>query len=244
MRKKLLIGIPSLVCVLLITLALLYFNGVFSFNYPSTVVYPVRGIDVSKYQGNIDWPVLSEQNIRFAFIKATEGSTFRDKMFLINWENANKTKLKVGAYHFFSYDSPGGTQADNFINAVPKQAESLPPVVDIEFYGDKDENIPDKVKTNKILDELLAKIEQHYNKKAILYVTKRTYDLYIKGAYNENPIWVRNTLAKPVLSDNRAWTFWQYSDNKILKGYKGEEKFIDMNLFNGSLEEFEKFASN
>ena len=50
--------------------------------------------------------------------------------------------MRVGAYHFFSYDSPGETQADNFISMVPVTAGALPPVVDIEFYGDKLENLP------------------------------------------------------------------------------------------------------
>ena len=73
---------------------------------------------VSSYQGEINWRVLSSQNISFVFIKATEGSSFVDKNFAYNFQEAQKTSLSVGAYHFFSYDSEGKTQAENFINTV------------------------------------------------------------------------------------------------------------------------------
>lgn len=78
-------------------------------------------MDVSSWQGEIDWPTLAGQGLSFAFIKATEGSGFTDPRFSYNWEQARKTALRVGAYHFFSYDSPGETQADNFIAAVPRE---------------------------------------------------------------------------------------------------------------------------
>ena len=79
-------------------------------NHPSETKYPVRGVDVSSYQGEIDWQVLASQGIRFAFIKATEGSGFVDPCFSRNMADALGTDLKVGAYHFFSYDSGGETQ--------------------------------------------------------------------------------------------------------------------------------------
>ena len=55
-------------------MAALFYNGVVLFNNPSNMEFPVRGVDVSSYQGTIDWNVLASQNIQFAFIKATEGN--------------------------------------------------------------------------------------------------------------------------------------------------------------------------
>ena len=101
-----------------------------------------EGGDVSSYQGEIDWETLSSQNISFAFIKATEGSSLLDQYFLSHYEQAHKAGLRVGAYHFFSYDSPGETQADHFIASVERQEGMLPPVIDLEFYGDKEKNPP------------------------------------------------------------------------------------------------------
>lgn len=240
MQKKIIIFILIVIVVaLVLTIAIL--NGMIRFNNPSIKDFPVRGVDVSSYQGNIDWEILSKQNISFAFIKATEGSSFVDEYFKYNWESANKTELKVGAYHFFSYDSSGETQGNNFINTVPISEKSLPPVVDIEFYGDYYKNEPSKNDSQRELTVLLEKLEKHYCKKPIIYATQKSYNLYIKDSYQDYPIWIRDVLTKPKLSDNRTWTFWQYTDKEKLDGYSGKERFIDMNVFNGSNEEFMKF---
>jgi hypothetical protein len=78
--------------------------------------------------------MLASQDLQFAFIKATEGSSHVDKYFESNFREALQTGLRVGAYHFFSYDSSGATQADNFIATVPKITSMLPPVV-IMIFG-------------------------------------------------------------------------------------------------------------
>jgi lysozyme len=205
------------------------------------VEHPVRGVDVSRYQGEIDWQLLSEQNIDFAFIKATEGSTYIDEKFKYNWTQARKTQLSVGAYHFFSYDTEGQVQAQNFINVVPREAEALPPVVDIEFYGDKEQNLPEKGQTQEILTDLLEALENHYGKKPIIYATRKSYDLYIDGSYDEYPLWIRDVLRKPELKGQRQWTFWQYSHRAKIKGYKGQEQYIDMNVYRGTRQEWEDF---
>lgn len=112
-------------------------------------------------------------------MKATEGSRFVDKQFTANLAGAQKTNLRVGAYHFFSYDSSGATQAENFISVVPKAEQMLPPVIDIEFYGDKKKNLPDIALTQTELDVLLKKLEDYYGMKPIIYATEKSYELYI-----------------------------------------------------------------
>ena len=107
------------------------FGGIPRLNAPSAKQYPVRGVDVSVYQGRIDWDTLAEQGISFAFIKATEGSGSEDPNFQRNWGQARQSGLRVGAYHFFSFDSGGDTQAENFIRAVEPVEGMLPPVVDV-----------------------------------------------------------------------------------------------------------------
>ena len=77
----------------------------------------------------------------------------------------------MGAYHFFSYDSPGETQADNFIAAVPREPGALPPVVDVEFYGDKAADPPAAADVHPQLDALLRCLEAHYGVRPILYAT-------------------------------------------------------------------------
>lgn len=201
--------------------------------------WAVTGVDVSSYQGRVDWAVLAGQGADFAFIKATEGSGTADPYFTENWSGAQTAGLKVGAYHFFSYDSPGETQADNFITQVPVTAGALPPVVDIEFYGDEAQNPPTRAEAQAILDPLLVQLEAHYGVKPILYVTYRSYELYIKGDYEEYPLWVTRPLLAPV---DKNWTFWQYSHSARLEGYSGPERRIDLNVFRGSREELLDFG--
>lgn len=240
-RRRIVIGLALALVLALLTAGLLFYGGVLHFNNPSVEKYPVRGVDVSAYQGEIDWEVLAGEGIRFAFIKATEGSSFVDRQFAQNYESAMKTSLRVGAYHFFSYDTGGQTQAENFISVVPADDRLLPPVVDLEFYGDKEKNPPDKAQTQKELAVLLSALEAHYGKPPIIYATEKSYRLYVAGAFAGNDIWIRNVWTKPTLSDGRAWTFWQYTDRARLKGYAGVEKFIDMNVFCGTLEAFERY---
>lgn len=221
--------------------ALLRWRGWLLFpNEAGPVRWEVWGVDVSAYQGNVDWRELRRQGVEFAFIKATEGSGMVDRCFAENWENAQAAGVPAGAYHFFSYDSPGETQAENFMAQVPVTPGALPPVVDIEFYGDKAQNPPDRETVREILDPLLERLESHYGQKPVLYVTYRTYKLYIQGEYEDYPLWVTRPLLAPLDKD---WTFWQYSHSARLSGYQGKEERIDLNVFRGSLEELKALGA-
>lgn len=239
--KKRLIIIFAVFVAAIITLFLLVFSGIILLNAPAAKNYSVRGVDVSAYQGDIDWQTLSNQDISFAFVKATEGSSFVDRKFAFNFSEAQKTELKVGVYHFFSYDSSGITQAENFINTVKPFEGMLPPVIDLEFYGDKEKNPPDRDKVATELQAMLDALEQHYGLKPIIYATERSYELYLSGGYEEYDIWIRNVISKPDLADDRSWTFWQYTNRGRLDGYNGEEKYIDINVFCKTKEEFDNY---
>ncbi len=244
MKRRTKIKLTLLAAMMLIcfTAFILVWNGIVLLNNPSSKRYPVRGVDVSSYQGDIDWEVLSKQNIDFAFMKATEGSLLVDAFFEYNYTQAQKTNLRIGAYHFFSFDSSGKTQADNFIATVPIADNMLPPVVDFEFYGDKEQNLPDVRTTQEQLNIMLDSLEAYYNMRPIIYATEKSYDIYLSGHYDDYDIWIRNVICPPALSDNRQWTFWQYTNRAQLGGYRGSEKFIDMNVFHGTIEAFENYA--
>lgn len=240
--KITILAVISVIALSASVLALLLWNGKILINNPSRKYYPVRGVDVSAYQGEIDWSVLASQDIDFAFIKATEGSSFTDKRFGFNYTEAVKTDLRVGAYHFFSFESGGDTQAAHFINTVPKTENMLPPVIDLEFYGNFS---AENVKSDKIvneLDKMIAALYSHYGMHPIIYTAEEEYSLFIEGRYENNPIWIRGVYSKPVISDSRKWSFWQYANRAHLDGYNGDERFIDMNVFNGSFEEFKSFG--
>ena len=237
-RKTAVLG--TLLILFAAAAALLFYTGIWQFNHPRQ---SVRGVDVSHYQGGIDWPVLAEQNVQFAFIKATEGSSFVDGFFDRNWEGARRVGLKTGAYHFFSYDSSGADQAAHFIAHVPRTADMLPPVIDVEFYGGNDKNPPPREQVVPELRIMADALEAHYGCAPILYATEKSYELYISDGFADCDIWIRNVITSPTLSDGRDWTFWQYSNRGRLKGYAGEEPFIDLNVFCGTQAEFDAYAS-
>ncbi len=162
MKKKLFIGgIFTLISVMSVC-AYLVFQGIFIPNQLSADKYEIKGVDVASYQGDIDWKELERRNMKFAFIKATEGSSFVDKYFSKNWTNANKTGMRVGAYHFFSFDSKGETQAEQYIRTVPKYKQALPPVIDVEFYANKKDNPPKREDVVQELSVMIEMLEKHY----------------------------------------------------------------------------------
>lgn len=203
--------------------------------------YAVQGVDVSHYQGDIDWNVLEAQEVEFAFIKATEGSGHVDRKFWQNWEAVDRTDIKAGAYHFFSFDSPAETQAQLYIDTVGDLTGRLMPVVDIEFYGDKFSNPPDEKEIVEELKTMLRILEKEYGVKPMVYTTYTFYYKYLSGEIDEYPLWIRNVYFSPNIDLHHKWTFWQYTDKAVLEGYSGGEKYIDRNVFNGNLEELDKY---
>lgn len=205
--------------------------------------YPVKGVDVSSYQLEIDWPGLEDEGYKFAFIKATEGSSHVDDRFEYNWKHANRTDMRVGAYHFLSFDTDGGEQADNFISTVKKKRGMLPPAVDVEFYGDYTENHPSVEKVTEILDSFLEKIEDKYGMKPIIYTNAYVYKHYISGRYDDYPIWISSDSIPETLSDGRSWTFCQYTFYGKSENIADGEKYVDINVFNGSSWELRNYKS-
>lgn len=221
-----------------LTVGLLIWKGVIWFNMPSRRTYPVRGVDVSHYQGDIDFETIAAQDISFAFIKATEGSGTTDECFAENWANARSAGLYTGAYHFFSFDSGGDTQADNFIAAVPVETDALPPVIDLEHY--RSDDLPDAETVRENLKEMLSRLKEAYGKTPIIYTTNTCYAAYLADSDLEYILWIRSILTPPASSLD--WQFWQYHPRGILEGYTGGTEFIDLNVFRGTQSELAALA--
>ena len=225
--------------LILIIMTILIYEGVIQLNRPSAQIFPVRGVDVSHYQGNVDWNQLQEQGIMFAYIKATEGSSYQDSAFQINWANVNLTEIRAGAYHFFSFESSGLNQARNFVNAVSVIDNMLPPVIDIEPYG-QHKTLRNKTDIVCEIQDWLNAVEAAFGVKPVIYTTEAFYKDCIGSEFPDYDIWIRSVYKPP--AESVQWTFWQYSSRVRLNGYDGEERFIDMNTFHGTTEEFEKYG--
>ena len=191
------------------------------------------GVDVSSYQEDVDMNELKAQDIEFIYIKASEGSQTQDRRFAENWENAKKAGLLSGAYHFFSYDSEGITQAENFIDAAgPDMTGRLLPAVDVDYYGDKEQNPPEKEDVVRELRIFLERVEKEYGVKPLIYTSPGIYEKYLKGEFDEYKRWM-SSLYQPlswVYKDD--WYIWQYLNRGELKGYSGGERYIDLNILN------------
>ncbi|MBE6018044.1 MAG: glycoside hydrolase family 25 [Lachnospiraceae bacterium] len=193
----------------------------------------IIGVDVSSYQADIDMYKLKDQNISFIFIKATEGSNTQDSRFAENWKNAKDADLLSGAYHFFSYDSEGRTQAENFINTVgPDINGRLLPVVDIEYYGDKEQNPPEKEDVIRELTTFLELVENEYGVKPLIYTRPDLYKKYLKGGFDGYPKWISSLYTPISWNYSDDWYIWQYLNRGELEGYTGGEKYIDLNILN------------
>ena len=217
----------------------LFYTGNIRANYPSSKTYPIQGIDVSHHQGKIEWEKVSQEEIQFAFIKATEGGDFKDKRFTENWNAAKAVGIEVGAYHFFTFCKSGRTQAANFISSVPTENSALPPVIDLE-YGGNCKLVKPIESVLAELDTLIGILDAQYGKRPILYVTNQFYTDFIIGKYLDNPIWIRDIYQAPTLSDTRTWTFWQFANRGHVNGITG---YVDLNVFNGSVEAYSRFKN-
>ena len=191
------------------------------------------GVDVSAYQADINMNMLKDQNIEFIYIKATEGSAHKDARFAENWKNAEEAGLRSGAYHFFSYDSEGKTQAENVIEQVgPYLKGRLLPVVDVEYYGDKEQNPPEKEAVVRELRAYLELIEQEYGVKPMIYTRSDVYDKYLKGEFDEYKKWMSSLYTPLNWNYKDDWYIWQYLNRGVLEGYSGGEIYIDLNVLN------------
>jgi len=234
--KKHVILLATAVLTTVAVMAACFYNGILQINGLPASFYEIKGVDVSHYQGEIDWDVLSGQGIRFAYIKATEGSTHQDDRFSDNWNGAAGTDLRIGAYHFFSFESPGVSQAENFISCVTAVENMMPPAVDVEPYGAW--KTPDASRLAE-LRSWLQTVESFYGSKPVIYTTA-DYIGQIRAEFPEYDIWIRSVYGPP--SAGKDWKIWQYSNRTKLKGYSGSEKYIDMNVFVGTEEEFGEFG--
>src|ERR1043165_8115692 len=156
--------------------------------------YKIHGIDVSRYQGTVNWKDVKEMQdgdvkIGFAFIKATEGIGNVDDQFRRNWLNAEEQNICKGAYHFFIAGKSGKKQDANFIEIVNLKKGDLPPVLDVEqAYG----VLPSELK--KEVKEWLQVVEKRYGIKAVIYTNIDFYKNYLQNDFDDYPIWIANYL--------------------------------------------------
>lgn len=192
----------------------------------------VYGIDVSHHQGNIDWTKVKSWNsneLKFVYIKATEGSSWVDPNYKANIKGANKTKLLVGSYHYFRTTSSPEAQFKNFISVVDTSKQDLVPLIDLEERNNWDANT-----YHKNLKKFLSLVEKHFGKKPILYTVNSFYNKNLSYKYMDYEILVgRYGANPPLMIDLNSWAIWQFSETGRVKGIP---KNVDINVVNSSFD--------
>ena len=186
-----------------------------------------QGIDVSHYQGEIDWErVANETNIKFVYIKATEGSSHKDTLYHRNTEQARRAGIAVGSYHYFHPNVPVAVQYNNFMSLVDPSTQDLIPVIDIEEKGRK----PSKQICDS-LDKFSSMVLAQWGTRPIIYTHQRFYNYLLQRSFDDHILWIARYGAyqfkpTPSLEDDRECTIWQYSNRGVVEGIKG---FVDLN---------------
>jgi lysozyme len=194
--------------------------------------HAVHGVDVSRWQGDIDWQTLRSQGANFAYIKATDGGDHLDPNFMKNWAGAQAAGIRRGAYHFFYWCRTAAEQAEWFIRNVPRVKGALPPVIDVEFNHQSDckrrwarEDVIEKMQV------FMDRLERHYGQRPIVYTSPDFYRAYLNGAFPHHAFWLRSVAQHPAkVYPGREWVFWQYSGSGLSNGVDGR---IDLNVFRG-----------
>ena len=192
------------------------------------------GIDMSHYQRkeDIEWDSLSIGNrsipIKFVVLRGTMGNKSTDKHVDEFWKLAKKHNLIRGAYHFYRADEDPVMQANNFLANVKLESGDLPPILDIE-------KIPRRKSNEKLIEDLkiwCRIVEETYGEKPIIYTYYHYYKDFLKGHFDDYPLWLANYNDVPQPAPNDDWDFWQFTENGIVYGINAK---VDVDIYNGSL---------
>lgn len=193
----------------------------------------ISGVDLSKWQGEVDFGRIKQAGNAYVFIKATQGATGADPNYARNIGDARAAGLAAGSYHFYMTDDSAETQFAQFAKTASIQSGDLPPVVDIETLSSN--SLPD-LATEVV--RFLNMLEQQYGTKPIIYTGKNFANDYLKG-FADYPLWLaeyNNDQAPQLPLDWTAWTFWQYSQGGSVAGVAGQ---VDLDRFNGDRDRFQ-----
>lgn len=151
---------------------------------------------------------------------------FLGKVILINKWFADEKNSIVGVDNS-SY------KVVKFINTVSKDLKGrLIPVVDVEYYGDKEQKPPEKTDVARELKAYTETLEKEYGVKPLIYTRADIYDKYLKGEFDDHKKWMSSLYTPLDWNYRDDWYIWQYLDRGELEGYTGGEKYIDLNVLN------------
>jgi lysozyme len=218
-----------------VVLVLLAFTN-FSFTLPSLENNPesdspyLFGIDVSHYQGKINWSALKNhsRSIHYVMIRATMGYNGIDSEFRENYQQAKNHGFLVGAYHYYRPNENSTRQFNHFSSQVKLKAGDMAPILDVERmgkYGVKN------LRTGVL--NWLRLAEKKYGKKPIIYTGRNFYNEVLKGHVNGYTLWIADYSGKDHVH-TIDWAFHQFTDRAYINGIPSR---VDGNNFKGTLDD-------
>ena len=197
------------------------------------------GIDVSRWQGDINWEIVASAGYRFAVIRATVGETYIDPRLHANWAGARNAGLLVSAYHVVKPEHPADSQVARLFEALGDRRADLPLVLDIELHGDLS-----PADITACIQGCLHKVEQTGGRKPIIYTAKWFWNSHVlpSSEWPAYDLWAANYgVATPSLPAGWSeWKFWQYSDKGSVPGVSAGS--TDLNWYAGTYEDLLKYA--
>lgn len=190
--------------------------------------HAIWGLDISHHQGRINWEQLAAKQPDFIYFKATEGSTHSDANYQDNRAQARKHDIVSGAYHFFSYTSPGIRQALHFIRTAKLRKGDLPPVLDVEWIRP----MPSISAVVREVTTFLTTVEKEIGVRPMIYTDCMLYNQYLKnGLPKTYQRWIASYQSRPACD----CLFWQKTNSYRIPGIQGS---VDYNVFMGSKSQF------
>lgn len=201
----------------------------------------VPGIDVSFWQGIINWPQVVEAGYRFVFIRATMGTkaTDVDERFFLNWNGAKAAGLLVSAYHLVKPDLPAADQIERFLLTMGDLKADLPLALDVELTKDQPAGT-----ITACLKECARLIQESTGRAPVIYTRASFWDPNVHAApdWGGCDLWVAHYgVSSPTLPrDWASWRFWQHSEKGSVPGSGSPN--TDLNWFNGTEDDLRAYA--
>ena len=210
---------------------------------PDPARFPIRGVDVSRHQGEIDWAGVASEGWRFAYLKASEGGDWRDPRFEANRQGARAAGLPWGAYHFYTFCRPVEDQVAWFLEVLGEDPGDLPPVLDVEMGGNCATRPPPAELAEGVARWTEA-VEAATGRPVMLYILPEQLERLVGDApaLRGQALWVRDSFAGPPAPvRGQPWVLWQYHARAWVRGIRA---FTDLNVFAGDEAAFEAWVGD
>ena len=199
----------------------------FCFAFPASSSTLYDGIDVSEWQGSIDFSLVKEAGIDVVYIRSSEGNNYIDPYFRDNYENAKGNALKVGFYHYLTArsTSEAQAQAEFFVSVIKGTSPDCRLAMDFESFGDLSIS-----EINEISEVFLSEVERLSGKDVVIYSDAfnagNTFSTELSSQY---PIWVADYfVSEPANGNWDTWVGFQYTDRGRISGISGN---VDRDFF-------------